>query len=33
MEEHAITSLVVVDGSHQVRGFLHLHSLLAAGVV
>ena len=32
MEQHAITSLVVVDGEH-VRGVVHLHDLLKLGVV
>jgi arabinose-5-phosphate isomerase len=33
MEEHAITSLFIVDGEGRPRGVLHLHDLLRAGVV
>jgi arabinose-5-phosphate isomerase len=33
MEEHAITSLVVVDGEGRPEGVIHLHDLLKAGVV
>ncbi len=33
MESHSITSLVVVGGGGSVRGVIHLHDLLKAGVV
>ncbi|MBI3092401.1 MAG: KpsF/GutQ family sugar-phosphate isomerase [Candidatus Tectomicrobia bacterium] len=33
MEAHSITALVVIDEAKSVQGFLHLHSVLAAGVV
>ncbi|HET6466649.1 MAG TPA: KpsF/GutQ family sugar-phosphate isomerase [Nitrospiria bacterium] len=33
MEQHSITSLVVVDARRKVLGVLHLHDLLKAGVV
>ncbi|HYL80564.1 MAG TPA: KpsF/GutQ family sugar-phosphate isomerase [Candidatus Acidoferrum sp.] len=33
MEQHAITSLLIVDGSGRPEGVLHLHDLLRAGVV
>jgi arabinose-5-phosphate isomerase len=33
MEQHAITSLVVVDAQHQVVGVIHLHDLLRSGIV
>jgi arabinose-5-phosphate isomerase len=33
MEEHAITSLFIVDEEGRPRGVLHLHDLLRAGVV
>ncbi len=33
MEEHAITSLLIVDGAGRPEGVIHLHDLLRAGVV
>jgi len=33
MEQHSITSLVVVDGKQKVAGVIHLHDLMKAGVV
>jgi arabinose-5-phosphate isomerase len=33
MEEHAITSLFIVDEAGRPRGIVHLHDLLRAGVV
>ncbi|MBI4734802.1 MAG: SIS domain-containing protein [candidate division NC10 bacterium] len=33
MEQHAITSLLIVDSADRVEGVVHLHDLLRAGVV
>jgi len=33
MEQHAITSLLIVDGAGRPEGVIHLHDLLRAGVV
>ena len=33
MEEHSITSLVVVQKDQQVIGIIHLHELLKSGIV
>jgi arabinose-5-phosphate isomerase len=33
MEQHAITSLLIVDAEERVEGVIHLHDLLRAGVV
>ncbi len=33
MEQHAITSLLIVDDGERVEGVIHLHDLLRAGVV
>jgi arabinose-5-phosphate isomerase len=33
MEQHAITSLLIVDGGGRPEGVIHLHDLLRAGVV
>jgi len=33
MEEHAITSLLIVDGAGRPEGVIHLHDLLRAGIV
>jgi len=33
MEQHSITSLLVVDGAERPEGVIHLHDLLKAGVV
>jgi arabinose-5-phosphate isomerase len=33
MEQHSITSLLVVDGAERPEGAIHLHDLLKAGVV
>jgi arabinose-5-phosphate isomerase len=33
MEQHSITTLVVVDAKRKVAGVIHLHDLLKAGVV
>ncbi|HJO36661.1 MAG TPA: hypothetical protein QF361_10665 [Gammaproteobacteria bacterium] len=33
MEAHKITALVVVDAESRVDGILHMHDLLASGVV
>ncbi|MEJ2044172.1 MAG: KpsF/GutQ family sugar-phosphate isomerase [Reinekea sp.] len=32
MEEHKITSLVVVENNHQICGIVHMHDILRAGV-
>jgi arabinose-5-phosphate isomerase len=33
MEDHAITSLLIVDDAHRVEGVIHLHDILRAGIV
>ncbi|MBI2163563.1 MAG: CBS domain-containing protein, partial [candidate division NC10 bacterium] len=33
MEQHAITSLLIVDSTDRIEGVVHLHDLLRAGVV
>jgi arabinose-5-phosphate isomerase len=33
MEQHAITSLLILDGDGRPEGVIHLHDLLRAGVV
>ena len=33
MEQHAITSLLILDGGGRPEGVIHLHDLLRAGVV
>jgi arabinose-5-phosphate isomerase len=32
MEHYAITSLLIIDSRRQVKGILHLHDILKAGV-
>jgi len=33
MQDHSITSLVVVNGEQKIEGIIHLHDILKAGVV
>jgi arabinose-5-phosphate isomerase len=33
MEDHAITSLLIVDDAHRIEGVIHLHDILRAGIV
>lgn len=33
MEDHAITSLLIVDEAHRIEGVIHLHDILKAGIV
>jgi arabinose-5-phosphate isomerase len=33
MEEHSITSLIITDGQRKVKGIVHLHDILKAGIV
>jgi arabinose-5-phosphate isomerase len=33
MEDHSITSLLIVDEAHRIEGVVHLHDILKAGIV
>ncbi len=33
MEDHTITSLLIVDEAHRLEGLIHLHDILKAGIV
>ncbi len=33
MEDHAITSLLILDEAHRLEGVIHLHDILRAGIV